>query len=94
MISCNFIEIYRNEPSLWFIKSKDYSNREVKNAAYGKLVNKLREIDPSANKDTVVKKINNLRSSYNKELKKCKRLIKVRGAVQTPFIRQNSHIFI
>ena len=66
----DFIEIYRNEPSLWFIKSKDYSNREVKNAAYGKLVNKLREIDPSANKDTVVKKINNLRSSYNKELKK------------------------
>ncbi|XP_068250796.1 anti-sigma-I factor RsgI5-like [Palaemon carinicauda] len=65
----DFIEIYRNEPCLWFIKSKDYSNREVRNAAYGKLVNKLQEIDPSANKDTVVKKINNL-SSYNKELKK------------------------
>ncbi|XP_066989896.1 uncharacterized protein [Macrobrachium rosenbergii] len=66
----DFIEIYRNEPCLWFTKSKDYSNREVRNAAYGKLVNKLQEIDPSANKDTVVKKINNLRSSYNKELKK------------------------
>ena len=66
----------------------------MKNAAYGKLVNKLREIDPSANKDTVVKKINNLRSSYNKELKKVQASNKSSGAVQTPFIRQNSHIFI
>ena len=41
----------------------------MRNSAYDKLVNKLREIDPNANKDTVAKKINNLRSSYNKELK-------------------------
>ena len=65
-----FIEIYRNEPCLWFTKSKDYSNRNMRNTAYEKLMKKMKEIDPDANKDTVVKKINNLRSTYNKEFRK------------------------
>ncbi|XP_077300444.1 uncharacterized protein LOC143921154 [Arctopsyche grandis] len=65
-----FINIYQNSPCLWRIKSKDYHNRNKRDAAYNKLINKLKEIEPSANKDFVVKKINNLRSNARKEAKK------------------------
>ncbi|XP_024879150.1 uncharacterized protein LOC112459340 [Temnothorax curvispinosus] len=67
-----FIEIYRNEPCLWQIKCKDYHDRARREAAYSKLVEKLKEVEPSANKESVVKKINNIRSNYRKELKKVK----------------------
>jgi hypothetical protein len=67
-----FIEIYQSEPCLWKIKSKDYHNRAKKDAAYARLVGKLKEVEPSADKDSVVKKINNIRSNYRKELKKVK----------------------
>jgi hypothetical protein len=36
------------------------------------LVDKLKEVDASATKDSVVKKISNMHSSYRKELKKVK----------------------
>ena len=65
-----FIEIYQNEECLWKVKCKEYHNRDMKNAAYDKLVQKLRETIPEADRDTVVKKINNIRSSYRKEFKK------------------------
>ncbi|XP_064110271.1 uncharacterized protein LOC135218057 [Macrobrachium nipponense] len=42
----------------------------MKNEAYETLVKKLREKDGSATRDTVTKKINNMRSSFRKELKK------------------------
>ncbi|KAJ8960279.1 hypothetical protein NQ318_004004 [Aromia moschata] len=41
-----------------------------KEAAYAKLVSKLREIEPDAARDTVIKRINNLRSAVRKEKKK------------------------
>lgn len=52
------------------VKSSEYHDRKLKNAAYIKLIEKLKEIDPDANRDKVVKKINNLRTSYRKELRK------------------------
>ncbi|XP_031333976.1 uncharacterized protein LOC116163988 [Photinus pyralis] len=67
-----FIAIYRNESYLWQVKSKDYHDRGKKEAAYLKLIEKLKEIDPSCTKSTVLKKINNLRSSFRKEAKKVK----------------------
>jgi hypothetical protein len=39
---------------------------------YEKSAEKLREKAPAANKKSVVKKINNLRSSFRKEIKKVK----------------------
>ena len=57
---------------MWKIKSKEYHDRPKKEAAYSRLLEKLKEIDSSATKSSVVKKINNLRSSYRKELKKVK----------------------
>ncbi|XP_046402172.1 uncharacterized protein LOC124168102 [Ischnura elegans] len=44
----------------------------MREAAYQDLLNFMKKIDPQATKDSVVKKINNLRSSYRKELKKIK----------------------
>ncbi|KAF5281599.1 hypothetical protein FQR65_LT02919 [Abscondita terminalis] len=43
-----------------------------KNAAYNRLLEKYRPIDPSATRAVVVKKINNLRTAYKKELDKWK----------------------
>nr|CAH7740073.1 unnamed protein product [Callosobruchus chinensis] len=65
-----FINLYKSFPCLYEIKSKDYLNKGMKLSAYNQFVEKLKTLDPTATKDTVVKKINNMRSSYRKELKK------------------------
>ena len=61
-----FIELYRSFPCLWKIKSHEYSDRNKKDLAYAELVKKYKEFDPSAERNTVVKKINALRTVYNK----------------------------
>ena len=53
-----FIELYQNFPCLWRIKSKEYCNRDKNRTAYEKLIEKYKEIDVQANRETVVKKIN------------------------------------
>lgn len=67
-----FIQIYRSEPCIWNVKSAEYSHRPRKEAAYAKLLENLKEIEPCATRDTVLKKINTLRSNFRKELKKVK----------------------
>jgi hypothetical protein len=52
------------------VKSKEYSDRVKKNLPYEHLITKLKETDPGANKEKVVKKINSLRSCFRTELKK------------------------
>jgi len=68
-----FIELYKSFPCLWQVKSKDYSDKHKKNLAYEELIKKFREVDSSANKETVSKKINSLRTVYKKELAKLKK---------------------
>lgn len=65
-----FIELYKSEPCLWLVKSKEYHHLALRDAAYTKLLTKLKESEPDAVKDTVIKKINNLRSNFRKEKKK------------------------
>ena len=65
-----FIELYRGQPSLWKIKSAEYSDRRKKIASYDILVSKLQQKDSSATKDTVAKKINSMRSAFRKECTK------------------------
>lgn len=67
-----FIQLYKSYPWLWKVKSKEYSNRNIKDRAYDVLIEKMKEVDESANRDAVVKKNNSLRSAYRKEIKKIK----------------------
>ena len=53
-----FIELYQRFPCLCRIKSKEYCDRDKKRTAYEKLIEKYKEIDVQANRETVVKKIN------------------------------------
>ncbi|KAJ8912036.1 hypothetical protein NQ315_000529 [Exocentrus adspersus] len=65
-----FIELYKSFPCLWKIKSKEYSDRDAKSQAYDILVEKMQTVDKSANRETVVKKINSMKTTYRKEFKK------------------------
>lgn len=65
-----FIEIYKGYPCLWQVKCKDYSNKQKKGVAYEKLIEKLRELDSDANKESVIKKINSIRTCFRKEYRK------------------------
>lgn len=72
----DFIALYESFPCIWRVKSKEYSDRDKKAEAYEMLANKFREIDVTANRETVVKKINSLRSVYRKELAKINKSIR------------------
>ncbi|KAL1123966.1 hypothetical protein AAG570_001736 [Ranatra chinensis] len=65
-----FIEIYRGQPCLWRVKSKEYHDRNKKERAYDELIRHYRKIEPNADREAIVKKINNLRTAYRKEVKK------------------------
>lgn len=65
-----FIELYKSHPCLWKIRSKEYTNKNLKNQAYEKLVRLCKKVHPEATRDFVVKKIQSLRGSFRKEAKK------------------------
>ncbi|XP_022216048.1 uncharacterized protein LOC111070057 isoform X1 [Drosophila obscura] len=66
----NFFRLYRGMPQLWMTKSRSYRDRLLKAQSYHLLLDCLRKIDPTANIHTLKRKINNLRSSYRRELRK------------------------
>lgn len=66
----DFLRLYRNLPALWKVGSDEYRCRQKKAAGYKILVDRLKEIDPSSDRNTVRRKINSFRSSYRKELRK------------------------
>lgn len=68
-----FIELYQSQPSLWQMNNQNYRNRAKKAAAYQILINKCKEIEPNCDKETIVRKINSLRTCYRKEFRKVKR---------------------
>jgi hypothetical protein len=67
---CEFIDLHRSFLCLWQVKSKDYSDQNKKGQAYEALIEKYKQVDASANNETVTKKINSLRTVYKKELVK------------------------
>lgn len=66
------IEMYKQLPALWNIKSKEYRNKIKKNEQYEHLLHKYREKYPDADKTQLVKKFNSLRTNFRKELKRIK----------------------
>ena len=67
-----FIEVYRSNECLWKLKDKNYTSKSVREKAYEQLVDYVRTFDKEANKDSVLKRIHNMRGSFRKELKKVK----------------------
>ncbi|CAG2063878.1 unnamed protein product, partial [Timema podura] len=85
-----FIEVYRSLPCLWRTKSRDYYNKALRSEGYKRLVDKWREVNPGADRDFVIKKINNLRSAFRREMNKVKASMKDRDpasdAVYSPHL--------
>ncbi|XP_063875844.1 uncharacterized protein LOC135108619 [Scylla paramamosain] len=69
-VMVDFINIYRKHVALWKVKSKEYSNRNLRNKGIDELHGKLQGLDPHCTRDDVMKKINSLRSSFRRELRK------------------------
>ncbi|GLH07841.1 uncharacterized protein GBIM_13248 [Gryllus bimaculatus] len=66
----DFLEAYMSMPCLWQVRCPDYGNREKRDECYYKLAEMCRQIEPMANKEFVLKKINCYRTTFRKELKK------------------------
>ncbi|XP_047992816.1 uncharacterized protein LOC125231411 [Leguminivora glycinivorella] len=65
------LALYKSFPCLWKIKSEQYKNKNLKKEAYDKIVIFCKEKGfPDANRDFVVKKLQSLRGSFRKELRK------------------------
>ncbi|XP_045462488.1 uncharacterized protein LOC123672444 isoform X1 [Harmonia axyridis] len=62
-----FIDLYKQFPCLWQVKNRDYSDRHKKNAAYKKMIKKVREVDKKATREKVIKKINTIRGCFRRE---------------------------
>ncbi|CAK1590956.1 unnamed protein product [Parnassius mnemosyne] len=77
-----FIELYRELPSLWMVKSKDYSNRDLKSQSYEILVGKFKEVEPNADRDFVLKKIKNMRDVWRRQHEKIEKSLKSGMAVE------------
>ncbi|CAH1982301.1 unnamed protein product, partial [Acanthoscelides obtectus] len=55
---------------LWDVKSKDYANKMKRNMSYDILFTKFKEVCPEGTRETMKKKINNIRTSFRREMKK------------------------
>ncbi|CAG4985682.1 unnamed protein product [Parnassius apollo] len=68
----NIIELYKDMPYLWDKKHKDYKNKDIRNDGNKVLLEVYKGFDSNVTVTNLVKKIQNLRSGYFKELKKVK----------------------
>jgi len=65
-----FLKEYREMPVLWRVRSADYSNRTKRDEAWGLLVQLTREKIPEADLCFVKKKVDSIRASFRKELRR------------------------
>lgn len=85
-----FIQLYRSFPCLWQVRYKGYKDRLLRNRAYDALVLKLREVNPVADKETVIRKINTLRTAFRREYKKVRSSYRM---VKNPRLRYRSSLW-
>jgi hypothetical protein len=62
---CEFIELYRNLPALWQVKSKEHSQSDRKREHYDVVVAKYQEVEPNADGEILRKKNNSLQTNSN-----------------------------
>ncbi|XP_076299595.1 uncharacterized protein LOC143218348 [Lasioglossum baleicum] len=63
------IALYRDCPELWKVKSKDYFNQSKKLNSQQTIVNVLIKFKPDYTVEKLKKKINTLRTNFNKDFK-------------------------
>ncbi|XP_054084547.1 uncharacterized protein LOC105212495 [Zeugodacus cucurbitae] len=67
-----FFALYESLPALWDLSNPLYKDRQSKTHGYEMLVMKMREIDPHACREDVVRKINIFRTNYRRECTRIK----------------------
>ncbi|XP_055706031.1 uncharacterized protein LOC129803472 isoform X2 [Phlebotomus papatasi] len=87
-ITAEFIKCYREHTSLW--NNKKTLNKQLRQQAYAKLTKILKKCDPNANKDTVTKKINCLRTNFKSEYKKMQQQLATEGP-EVAFASRSPH---
>lgn len=65
-----FFDTYRQLPALWRSSDEQYKNQRHKKAAYERLLECYRQIDPKANVDSMRRRINGIRTCFRRELRK------------------------
>lgn len=64
------ISLYRECPELWKVKLRDYTNKNKRYLALQKILSVLKKYRPHYDEDKLKKKINILRTNFNKECQK------------------------
>ncbi|KAG6456480.1 uncharacterized protein LOC115447531 [Manduca sexta] len=64
------ISLYKNMPFLWDKSDPKYTSRQSREIGYNIILQKYKEHDKHANMAVLKKKIDNMRTSYRRELKK------------------------
>jgi hypothetical protein len=70
-----FIEIYCEQPCLWQVKSKDYSNKNKKKRQLRITAKQITGSPTRCHYRRIEKKINNIRTAFRRELKKVSDII-------------------
>lgn len=65
-----FLLLYKAFPCLWDCKNDYYKDKGTREKAWDVLLNQYKTMAPDANKDTLKRKIDMMKSSYKRELKK------------------------
>lgn len=60
------IDLYKELPCLWKSTDAEYHDKVKRNLAMDQLVDLFKTVDPSANKDLVMKKLSSMRGSFRK----------------------------
>ncbi|XP_067642548.1 uncharacterized protein [Eurosta solidaginis] len=67
-----FFALYESLPALWDMNDPLYKDRQCKTQGYEVLITKMREIDPYACREDVLRKINIFRTNYRRECARIK----------------------
>ena len=81
-----FIGVYRGLPDVWKVKRDGYTDRTKKDTVYKILVEKMKEINPRADRASVGAKINSFLSAYRREMKKVKESMKSGGGTDEVYV--------
>ncbi|EDW69570.1 uncharacterized protein [Drosophila virilis] len=65
-----FFDAYRQLPALWRVTDEVYKNHRMKKAAYDRLLECYRKIDPKATVEVMRRRINGIRTCFRRELRK------------------------